>query len=345
VLELCEIGVRLGAFELTDLSLTVEAGEYVVLLGPSGVGKTVLLETIAGVRPLMAGAISLDGQDLSSIPPERRPISIVHQDYALFPHMTVAGNIGYGLRSTGVSRPQIRERVNRLADLLGITPLLRRRPVGLSGGEQQRVALARALAVEPRVLLLDEPLSALDANVRAQLRQELKRINRELQTAFIHVTHDPEEAMTLADRIGVMLDRRLCQIDSPEELFRRPSDAAVAAFLGMRNVLSVTDRHDSFCRVNGAEIHVSSLTDTTTHIWIKPEEIFLSAEPFASSARNQFKCHVVDWTHRDSLLSVRVAAGELSLAALITYGSFEQLGIEAGREVYATFKSSAVHCL
>ena len=344
MLELRDIGIRLGAFELADVSLTIEAGEYVVLLGPSGVGKTMLLEIVAGLRRANAGAVLLDGQDLSDAPPEHRPISIVHQDYALFPHMTVAGNIGYGLRSAGANREEARKRIDRLAALLGIEPLLARRPAGLSGGEQQRVALARALAVEPKVLLLDEPLSALDANVRAKLRQELKRINRELQTAFVHVTHDPEEAMTLGDRIGVMLDRRLRQIDSPEQLFRRPSDPQVAAFLGMRNVLAVSDVCDQTCRVNGPTIHVSSLTDATNHIWIKPEEVLLSAQPFTSSARNQFQCRVVDWTHRDSLLAVRVAAGELSLVALITYGSFERLGIQAGREVYATFKSSAVHC-
>ena len=343
MLELREIGIRLGGFELADVSLTVEAGEYVALLGPSGVGKTMLLEIIAGLRRACAGAVIVDGQDVSKAPPEHRPVSIVHQDYALFPHMTVAGNIAYGLRSSGVSRARVRRQVDRLAALLGIKPLLNRRPTGLSGGEQQRVALARALAVEPKVLLLDEPLSALDANVRAQLRQELKRINRELQTAFVHVTHDPEEAMTLGDRIGVMLDRRLRQIDTPEELFRRPTDPQVAAFLGMRNVLAASEVHDQTCRINGAEMHVSSLTDETNHIWIAPEEVILSAEPFASSARNQYRCRVIDWTYRDSLLAVRVAAGELSLVSLITYGSFEQLGIEAGREVYATFKSSAVH--
>ncbi|MHC4985337.1 MAG: ABC transporter ATP-binding protein, partial [Planctomycetota bacterium] len=273
-----------------------------------------------------------------------RPISIVHQDYALFPHMTVARNIAYGCRATGGDRAETRQRVAELASLLEITPLLGRRPTGLSGGEQQRVALARALAVQPKVLLLDEPLSALDANVRVQLRAELKRVNRELGTAFIHVTHDPEEAMTVGDRIAVLLDRRLRQVATPEDLFRRPSDAEVAAFLGLRNVLPVEGIREKVCRVFGTDIHVSSATEATEHIWIAPEEIILSAGPFASSARNQFQCRVVDWTHRDSLLAVNVAAGALSLVALITFASFEQLGIEAGREVYATFKSSAIHC-
>ena len=344
MLELRDIGVRLGAFELANVSLTVAPREYVALLGPSGVGKSVLLEIIAGLRRAHTGALLLDGQEISEAPPERRPISIVHQDYALFPHMTVARNIAYGCRAAGGDRAQTRQRVAELAELLDITPLLGRRPTGLSGGEQQRVALARALAVQPKVLLLDEPLSALDANVRAQLRAELKRINRELQTAFVHVTHDPEEAMTVGDRIAVLLDRRLRQVATPEELFRRPSDADVAAFLGMRNVLAVDGVREKVCRVCGTDIHVSSATEATEHIWIAPEEIILSAEPFASSARNQFRCHVVDWTHRDSLLAVHVATGTLSLVALITFASFEQLGIEAGNEVYATFKSSAVHC-
>ncbi|MHC4563641.1 MAG: ABC transporter ATP-binding protein [Planctomycetota bacterium] len=344
MLGLREIGIRLGAFELADVSLTVSPGEYVAVLGPSGVGKTVLLELVAGLRRADAGTILLDGHDITTAPPDRRPISIVHQDYALFPHMTVARNIAYGLRAAGNHAPA-RQRVDDLAAMLDITPLLERSPTELSGGEQQRVALARALAIQPKVLLLDEPLSALDANVRAQLRGELRRINRELGTAFIHVTHDPEEAMALGDRVAVLLDKRLRQVAAPEELFRRPSDPEVAAFLGMRNVLAVSAVRETVCHVCGADIHVSPATDATEHIWIAPEEIILSAEPFASSARNQFRCRVVDWRHRDSLLAVRVAYGELSLVSLITYASFEQLGIEAGREVYATFKSSAVHCL
>lgn len=345
MLELRDIGIRLGAFELAEVSLMVAPGESVVVLGPSGVGKSVLLETVAGLRAPRTGSLLLGGEDITAAPPERRPMSMVYQDYALFPHMTAAGNIGYGLRAAGANRAEIQERVAALAALLKIEPLLDRRPAGLSGGEQQRVALARALAAGPKVLLLDEPLSALDANVRARLRGELKRINRELGTAFLHVTHDPEEAMALGDRVAVLLNGRLHQVGTPEELFRRPSDTQVAAFLGLRNVLAVSDVRRKVCRVCDVDIHVSSATEATEHIWIKPEEIILSDQPFASSARNQFRCRVADWTHRDSLLAVRVAAGELSLVALITHGSFESLGIEPGRQVYATFKSSAVHCL
>ncbi len=344
MLELQSIGVRLGEFELADVSLTVRAGEYFVLLGPSGAGKTVLLEIIAGLISPTAGQLLLDGQDITRAPTERRGFSLVYQDYALFPHMSARRNITYGI-ARRVGRQAAGRRADELAELLDIADLLDRRPGTMSGGEQQRVALARALAARPRLILLDEPLSSVDTNTRLRLRKQLKLINRQFNTAVLHVTHDPEEAMALGDRVGVMLGDRLHQVGEPEELFRRPSDPAVADFLGMRNVLPVSHVSDTTCRVGGAEVHVSSLTDTTCHIWIKPEEIILSAGPFASSARNQFKCSVVDWDHHGSLLAVRVAVGELSLVALITHTSFTELGIGNGREVYATFKSSAVHCL
>ena len=344
MLEIRALAKRLGAFELRDVHLALGEGEYFVLLGPSGAGKTVLLEIVAGLMRADAGSILLDGRDITRRPPERRGFSLVYQDYALFPHMTVRRNIAYGL-ARRLDRQQARQRTAEMADLLSITDLLDRRPATLSGGEQQRAALARALAVRPSMLLLDEPLSAVDTNTRLRLRGELKRISRELSTPVLHVTHDPEEAMALGDRVGVMLGARLHQVAAPEELFRRPSDPDVADFLGLRNILPVSRVRDRTCTVCGVDLHVSSLADTTEHIWIKPEEIILSAEPFASSARNQLKCRVVNWDPRGPLLAVRVAVGELSLTALITHASFTELAIRAGTEAYATFKSSAVHCL
>ena len=344
MLELRSIGVRLGEFELADISVTVQAGEYFVLLGPSGVGKSVLLEIVAGLIRPSAGRMLLDGRDITNLPPEKRGCSLVYQDYALFPHMTAGRNIAYGLVPR-IGRQAAKRRAAELAELLHITDVLDRRPAALSGGQQQRVALARALAVQPKLLLLDEPLSAVDTNTRLRLRKELKRINCELNTAVLHVTHDPEEAMALGSRVGVMLDHRLRQIAAPEELFRRPSDPAIADFLGMRNVLPVSGVQDKTCRVCGVDIHVSSLEARTGHIWIKPEEIILSAAPFSSSARNQFRCRVIDWDPRGSLLAMRVTIGELGLVALITHTSFTELGVAVGAELYATFKSSAVHCL
>ena len=345
MLELKSIAKRLGAMDMSDVSLRLQAGEYFALLGPTGVGKTVLIEIIAGLIRPDSGQVLWDGADITSLPPERRGFAVVYQDYALFPHLSVARNIAYGARACGCSPAEISARTARLARMLGITELLARRPETLSGGEQQRVALARALTTEPKLLLLDEPLSALDTNTRLRLRRELKRINAELGTAILHVTHEPEEAMALADRIGVMLDYRLRQIADPEELFRRPTDASVARFLGIRNVLAVSGVHDDICEVAGQQIHASSADESTRHIWIMPEELLLSDQPFASSALNQFKCSVIDWDHSDALLAVQLACGDLRLVALITYTSFQQLNIEPNRRLYVTFKSSAIHCL
>lgn len=345
MLELRSIGKRLGSLDMSDVSLRLDDGEYFVLLGPSGVGKTVLLEIIAGLIRPDAGGIFWDGRDITSDPPESRKFAVVYQDYALFPHLTVAGNIAYGLRASGVGTKAIRSRLAPLAEMLGIEGLMDRRPGRLSGGEQQRVALARALAVGPRLLLLDEPLSALDTNVRSQLRKELKRINVELNVPVVHVTHDPEEAMAVGDRVGVMLGDRIRQIASVDGLFHRPSDPDVARFLGMSNVLPVTAVKEQACLVHGTEIHASGADDATSHIWVRPEEILLSREPFDSSALNQIKCSVMGWEHSASLLAVRVASGDLTLTALITHRSFQTLRVEVGAEMYATFKSSAIHCL
>ena len=344
MLEMRSICKKLGAAQLADISLTIDDGEYFVLLGPSGVGKTVLIEIIAGLLRPDAGAIFRDGADITFQPPEARGFAVVYQDYALFGHLSVAKNIAYGPAAAGAEAQTIRKRVAALSEMLGIEKLMQRRPGTLSGGEQQRVALARALAVEPRLLLLDEPLSSLDVNTRLRLRKELKRINRELNIPIFHVTHDPTEAMALGDRVGVMLEQKLRQVAGPEELFRRPSDPAVAEFLGMKNVLAVSEVKGDICIAHGEEIHVSSADETVRHIWIGPEEILLSAEAFGSSARNQFACTVAEWDNRDSLFAVHLKCGELGLTSLITYASFKDLQIEAGKKLYATFKSSAIHC-
>ena len=344
MLELRGITKRLGAFELSDISLQIGNGEYFILLGPSGVGKTVLIEIIAGLILPDAGKIAWDGRDITSANPESRGFAVVYQDYALFPHLTVEHNIAYALRTAKTSSRRIKDRILYLSDMIGINDLLKRRPSTLSGGQQQRVALARALAAEPKLLLLDEPLAALDTNTRLRLRKELKRINIETGIPVLHVTHDPQEAMSLADRICIMLDNRIKQIATPHEVFQRPSDPEVADFLNMSNVLAVDLVQENICTVYGREIHVSSANDAISHIWIRPEEVLLSKEPFDSSARNQFKCKVTGWDNHDSLLAVQITSDRLDLTTLITHASFQKMQIEAGAEVFATFKSSAVHC-
>ncbi len=238
LLRIESLTVRYGATDaLHGLDLTVRQGELFVLLGVSGSGKTTLLRAIGGFVQPAAGHILLDGIELASLPPHRRPVNTMFQSYALFPHMSVATNIGFGLRQQRRPRAEIAARVAEMLALVRLEGFADRRPHQLSGGQQQRVALARCLAPNPRLLLLDEPLSALDRNLRIETRGELARLQRRLDTSFILVTHDQEEALTLADRIGVMQDGRLAQVGSPAEVYERPNSRFVAEFLGAANIL------------------------------------------------------------------------------------------------------------
>lgn len=240
MLRLEDIFVRLGEFRLREISLHVAPGTYLALLGPTGTGKTVLLETIAGVHHPSRGRIHIRGQDATHLAPEKRHLGIVYQDYALFPHLTVFENIAFGLRRKGSPKPKIKQAVEEMAAFLEIGPLLQRRPNRLSGGERQRTALARALVMEPFVLLLDEPLSAMDRATRSRLQNELKRIHRQLGVTIIHITHDVTEAFFLADRLAVMKDGRILQEGSPAEVCRRPQSQSVAELMGIENLIAAT---------------------------------------------------------------------------------------------------------
>ncbi len=235
--------VRYGTtVALNRLDLTVLQGELFVLLGASGSGKTTLLRAIAGFLRPDSGSIVLDGIELGPLPPHRRPVNTMFQSYALFPHMTAAANIGFGLRQQHRPREEIARRVDDMLALVSLSGMGGRRPHQLSGGQQQRVALARSLAPNPRLLLLDEPLSALDRNLRAETRKELLRLQRQLGTTFILVTHDQEEALAMADRIGVMQDGRMAQVGTPAEVYEHPNTRFVAEFLGAANVLPAVVR-------------------------------------------------------------------------------------------------------
>ena len=222
------------------VDLSVAPGEFVAILGSSGCGKTTLLRTIAGFQKASAGRVRSFGHDMTDLPPERRDVAMVFQSYALWPHMTVLGNIGYGLRLRGMPREEIRTRVGTILAMLNMSGLEDRKVTDLSGGQRQRVALGRALAVEPRLLLLDEPLSNLDAKVRLQLRGEIKALQGRLGFAALHVTHDREEAMTMADRIVVMDQGRIAQVGTPEEVYHRPNSPFVATFMGADNTIALT---------------------------------------------------------------------------------------------------------
>jgi iron(III) transport system ATP-binding protein len=238
-LELSRIRKTFGAVvALDDITFAASAPEFVCLLGPSGCGKTTLLRLIAGLAAPDGGSLRLDGAELARVPARRRGFGIVFQSYSLFPNMTVAANVGYGLRIRGASADAINARVATLLDLVHLKHLAARYPFELSGGQQQRVALARAVAVDPKLLLLDEPLSALDAKVRLELRAELRDLQQRLGILTLMVTHDQEEALSLADRIVCMQAGRIAQVGTPDDLYHRPASRFVADFVGLSNLLA-----------------------------------------------------------------------------------------------------------
>ncbi|MBD3677870.1 MAG: ABC transporter ATP-binding protein [Rhodobacteraceae bacterium] len=245
-LTVCDATKTYGNFTALDrVSIEIEKGEFVCLLGPSGCGKTTLLRLIAGLTDLDGGEISLEGSPLSDLPARKRGFGIVFQSYSLFPNMTIAENIGYGLKIRGAPNEEINARVTDLLALVKLPHLADNFPGQLSGGQQQRIALARAIAVDPRVLLLDEPLSALDAKVRAELRDEIRQVQRSLGIPTLMVTHDQEEALALADKIICMNHGVVVQAGTPEELYHRPATRFVAEFMGISNLLSAeqVERH------------------------------------------------------------------------------------------------------
>jgi ABC-type Fe3+/spermidine/putrescine transport system ATPase subunit len=231
------VGASYGSVRaLDDVSLEIGDQEFFALLGPSGCGKTTLLRSLAGFETPTEGSVMLAGQDLLAIPAHQRPVNMMFQSYALFPHQTVAGNVGYGPARAGESKQEIARKVAEVLAIVGLTGLEGRRPSQLSGGQRQRVALARAIVNRPRLLLLDEPLSALDRNVRSQMQLELKRLQHEVGIAFVMVTHDQEEALSMSDRVAVMDGGRIQQVAAPEELYARPANRFVAEFIGQSNV-------------------------------------------------------------------------------------------------------------
>jgi len=277
-----------------EVSFSVDAGEIFVLLGPSGCGKTTVLRCITGLEKPDRGEIRLDGLSLLPLPPEKRDVGLVFQNYALFPHLTVAGNIAYGLRHGRQRMPCLarKKRVAELLDLVGLSGYERRKPHELSEGQKQRVALARALAVEPKVLLLDEPLSALDAALRVELRRELRRILKERGTTSVYVTHDQEEALVLGDRVGVMREGKLEQVDRPQDLYERPRTLFVAQFLGRANLwpAQVLRKESSKVLVDVAGFQLEAepsgpISSAEVFLFFRPEWVELGEGPFLAEIK------------------------------------------------------------
>ena len=267
------------AFAVEDFNLDVEKGEFVSFLGPSGCGKTTTLRMIAGFELPSSGVVNLDGEDITYKSPNQRNVGMVFQSYALFPNMTIGQNIGFGLQVRNEDSAKIKDRVNEMLSLVHLEKHIDKYPYQLSGGQQQRIALARALAISPRVLLLDEPLSALDAKIRVELRQEIRRIQQKTSITTIYVTHDQEEALSLSDRVVVMSQGRMEQVGTPVQIYNYPSTEFVAQFVGQLNLLPVTevDLQAGSCKLAGNVVffdHSSErMVSDKPRLAIRPEEL------------------------------------------------------------------------
>ncbi len=350
MLKIKNLSVKFKEFELKNINLAVSENEYFVILGPTGAGKTILLEAIAGLHELTnnlnSGKIHIKKTNATNFPPEMRNIGFVYQDYALFPHMTVLENIKFGLKFRNLKHKEIAKKIKDITELLHITHLLHRNPKTLSGGEQQRVAIARALVINPNLLLLDEPLSALDPKTREKLEIELKKIHSVIKTTTIHVTHNFEEAIALADRIAVMDDGKIVQVGTSEEIFKKPQSEFVAKFTGAENLFKGISTQDNGISVieieNKIKIYSSFPKEGIVRIIIRPEDILISKKRMVSSARNTFKGRIVEISDKGSVLKVVVDVG-IPMTTLVTKRSFEELNLNINSEVYVSFKASGVH--
>jgi putrescine transport system ATP-binding protein len=341
---------QFGSFTAVDqLSLDIRAGEFFALLGPSGCGKTTLLRLIAGFERPNAGSILLDGVDLAQVPAYRRPVNMMFQSYALFPHLTVEDNVAFGLKQEGLPKRDIAGRVADILALVKLEGFGRRKPHELSGGQRQRVALARCLVKRPRVLLLDEPLAALDKKLRDATRFELMELQRQLGLTFIIVTHDQSEAMILADRIGVMDRGRLMQVGAPDEIYERPNSRWVADFVGDANVFEgrVGDDRLSVEGTAAGRLRVAVAIDAEprTQVWVavRPERMRLSRDSLAPNEENGFAGKVIEIGYLGdlSIYQVRLADGSRVKAAIANTGGSAGRFPGTQEQVWVSFSPEA----
>jgi len=349
--ELRNVSKDFGSFKINNISFYAESGDYLIIFGPSGAGKSLILELIAGIHLPDSGKIFVDGKDVTFLPPEKRGLSIVYQDYMLFPHMTGYENIAYGLKVRGYSTREIEERVKEVAKKLNIEHVLGKRPHQMSGGEQQRVAIARALVIEPKALLLDEPTSNLDIALKSSVRKMLREINDEGIT-IIHVTHDIGEALSLGKNIVIIKAGKVRVVSEISNLIEQATkDPEISNILGIFNVFEgiydITER-GSVVRVKDVEINVlfSYNVGKRVRIHIPPETISIfTRKPLDTSILNVKYGTIEDYYLHGIFADVYVKVGSITLVSRISKNSFESLRIKPQKAVYIGFKSSSVRLI
>lgn len=346
MITLANLHVHFSNFALNDICLNIGANEFFTLIGPTGAGKTVLLEAIAGLAPVQNGQILIQDHDVTHLPPEKRGVSILYQDQALFPHLTVLHNITYGLRYHALDPKKACQRVNELVELLNLSHLLKRLPLNLSGGEKQRVGLARALAVDPQVLLLDEPFSALDPNFKMEVRNSLKSLHQNSSATFLMVTHDFADVLSLAGRCAVINKGRIEQVGKIEEIFQKPISPFVADFVGMKNLFPVCWEGGE-ATVGRLEIKLSQKpADHCRFVAIRPEEIVLAKETRpADDGGNIFQGVVARIIPQGFTYEIHIDVDGIIFKAMAGKNTLFRIGLTEGSEAYVSFRPEAVHSL
>jgi len=343
MIEIKDLFIKFPGFALEDINLSIQDGEFFMLLGPTGAGKTLILEAIAGIVPITSGRILVKGKEITRLSPEHRGTSIVYQDYALFPHLSVLKNITYGLRYHKTDPKASKKRVIRLMEQLRLQSIAQRSIHNLSGGEKQRIALARALAVNASVLLLDEPLSALDPNFREDIRELLKRLHQEVETTFLMVTHDFAEAMFLGQRMAVLNYGKIDQIGPVREVFKKPATPFAAKFMGIKNVFHASFK-DTTARVHDLELHLQSPPgENKRYVAIRPEDIMIGRNGAFGNDRNAFQSKVSGVTDRGPYYEVSARTDDVIFRVMLSKNDFLKLELQKGKDIHLSIRSSDIH--